>query len=77
MICTWSKSHSQIDFDSIFTGTVGTCTGTDDIGMLSDGTGTGTEGTNSTGTDTYDICTISFSLMDSVVICSNLSRYTL
>ena len=35
-----------------------TWTGTDDTGMRSDGTGTGTEGTDSTSTDTYDIGTI-------------------
>ena len=52
-------------------GTDGTCTGTDDTGMRSDGTCTGTEGTDSTSTDTYDIDSpITFSLMDSEVICN-------
>ena len=54
-------------------GTYGTCTGTDDTGMSFDGTGTGTEGTDSTSTDAYDsgtILYISFSLMDSEVICN-------
>ena len=42
----------------IVIGTYGTCTGTDDTGMRFDGTGTGTEGTDSTSTDAYDSGTI-------------------
>ena len=33
----------------------GTCSGSDDTGMRFDGTGTGTEGTDSTSTDACDI----------------------
>ena len=34
------------------------------------GTGTGTDGTDSTSTDAFDIGTITFSLMDSEAICN-------
>ena len=46
------------DFESTGTSTDGTCTGTDGTDMRSDGTCTGTEGTDSTSTDTYDIGTV-------------------
>ena len=47
-------SYSLIYFECTGTGTDGTFTGTDDTGMSFDGT----EGTDSTSTDTYDIGTI-------------------
>ena len=51
-------SYSLIYFECTGTGTYGTFTGTDDTGMSFDGSGTGTEGTDSTSTDAYDIGTI-------------------
>ena len=49
---------SAQSFHCIGIGTDGICTGTDDSGMRFDGTGTGTEGTDSTSTDAYDSDTI-------------------
>ena len=50
--------YSLIYFECNGAGTDGTFTGTDDTGMSFDVTGTGNEGTDSTGTDAYDIETI-------------------